>query len=41
MVTAMLADEGAVGVVEMEVPRQLIGRRIANEAGISARLLIG
>jgi len=41
VIAARLADESVIGIVEVEVPSELVGRWIAGKAAISARLLIG
>lgn len=37
----MLADEGMIGVIQMEVPRELVGGGVADEAAVSICLIAG
>ena len=41
VVATVLGDEGAVGVVEVEVARELVGRGLAREAAVAAGLVVG
>src|SRR3954454_25036746 len=41
VVAAVPGDEGAVGVVEVEVARELVGRGVAREAAVAAGLVVG
>lgn len=41
MLAPVFGDEGAVSVVQVEVPRQLLGRRVVGEAAMASDLLVG
>ena len=41
MIATVFGDKGAVGIVEMEMPRELIVRGFAGEAPIPSSLIFG
>ncbi len=41
MVAAVLGDEGAISVVEVEMASELLGSGLACETSVAARLVVG